>query len=254
MIQIQNYSFQYGQKQVLKGIDAAIPTGGLTAVIGLNGAGKSTLLRCLSKQMTSHNGSILIDGKDIRPYSFREYARLVSLVPQLSSIGKVDCTVRDFLVEGRTPYLPPFQVPSRADYQIAEEKAEKLGVTQYLGSDFSSLSGGQQQLVLLTRALVQDTPIVLLDEPMSALDLANQARFLRMIRDLSGSGKTVLFSTHDPNHALHLGCDVLLLKDGRILSQGNAVSCITDDNMHEIYGDSVELVHAGAKNLLALKD
>lgn len=159
----------------------------------------------------------MVSGKSINSYSFKEYAKLVSVVPQLSSIKQVDYKVRDFMVEGRTPYLSAFTVPGIKEYEFSEKIAKKMGVEKYLDKEFTELSGGQQQLVLLARALVQDTPIILLDEPMSALDLRNQSFLLKIIRQLSVEEKTVLFSTHNPNHALLLGCDVVMLKGGTVI-------------------------------------
>lgn len=244
MISLQNVSFSFGQKNVLYDINLKIKAGSLTALIGLNGAGKSTMFGCLSKQYNVTSGKITVKGKNIDQYSFRDYAKMVSLVPQLSSISRIDSKVRDFLVEGRTPYLPPFAVPGLNEYRFAESIASEIGISDYLESNFSKLSGGQQQMILLSRALIQDTPILLFDEPMSALDLKNQAFMMKMISKLSAKGKTILFSTHNPNHALVLGCDVILLHNGTTLAHDTAKNVLNESNLHIIFGDSVNLLEA----------
>lgn len=241
MISLKNVSFAYDKKSVLTDISINIKSGSLTALIGLNGAGKSTLLGCLSKQYNVSKGEIKVNGKIISEYSYREYAKIVSLVPQLSSVYRTDSQVRDFLVEGRTPHLSAFSVPGIEEYRFSEKIAKTIGISDYLGSDFSKLSGGQQQMVLLARALIQDTPVLLLDEPMSALDLKNQSFMLKMIQHLSNEGKTILFSTHNPNHALMLGCDVVLLYDGMVISHDSANEAITESNLFQIFGNSVKL-------------
>lgn len=194
----------------------------------------------------------MVSGKSINSYSFKEYAKLVSVVPQLSSIKQVDYKVRDFMVEGRTPYLSAFTVPGIKEYEFSEKIAKKMGVEKYLDKEFTELSGGQQQLVLLARTLVQDTPIILLDEPMSALDLRNQSFLLKIIRQLSVEEKTVLFSTHNPNHALLLGCDVVMLKGGTVIYHDTAERCLTKENLYHVYGDSVQLTECDFGNIATL--
>ena len=248
MVELNHISFSYGKKPVLADITAKIQKGSLTAVIGLNGAGKSTLFGCLSKQLYVQSGKVLVENKNIKDYSYRDYAKLISFVPQLSSMKETDYKVRDFLVEGRTPYLSAFAVPSINEYLFVEKVAERIGINGFLDFDFAKLSGGQQQLILLARALVQDTPLIILDEPMSALDLRNQSFLLKVISQLSDEGKTIIFSTHNPNHALLLGCDVLLMKDGKVICHDTADKCLSAENMYKVFGESVKLISVGNKS------
>lgn len=252
MIDISHVIFSYGKNTVLNDVNLTIKPQSLTAFIGLNGAGKSTLFSCLSKPNGIRNGHVMVSGKNISSYSFKEYSKIVSVVPQLSSIKQVDYKVRDFMVEGRTPYLAAFAVPGINEYRFSEQIAIKMGVDKYLDMEFTKLSGGQQQLVLLARALVQDTPIILLDEPMSALDLRNQSFLLKVIKQLSAEGKTVLFSTHNPNHALLLGCDVVMLKNGTVICHDTAERCLTKENLYYIFGNSVRLAECDCGNIATL--
>lgn len=239
MINIRHVTFGYGKNNVLSDINLTIESGSLTAFIGLNGAGKSTLFGCLLKQNKINNGEITVHGKNIKNYSYNDYAKIVSVVPQFSSIIRADYKVRDFLVEGRTPYLSAFAIPGMKEYSFSEKIAVEMGVDKYLDTEFNKLSGGQQQLVLIARALVQDTPIILLDEPMSALDLENQSFLLRIIKKLSTEGKTVLFSTHNPNHALSLACDVCIIHNNQVFDYGKASEVLTVDVVREIYGTDI---------------
>lgn len=252
MIEVRHVKFGYGSNTILNDISVEINDSSLIALIGLNGAGKSTLFKCISKQISAYSGDILINGKNIKLYSFKEYAKIVSFVPQLSSTSLVDCKVRDFLVEGRTPYLSAFAVPGIKDYEFSEKIALKMGIEQYLGMDFNKLSGGQQQLVLLTRALVQDTQIILMDEPMSALDLKNQSFLLKIIKLLSDEGKTVMFSTHNPNHALLLGCNTMLLQFGRIIGYDTAENCLTENNLRKVFDCDVKLLRGDEQKTIQL--
>lgn len=252
MIQITDFSFGYGKKYVLRNLNMTVKAKSLNALIGLNGVGKSTLFACLSKQYRSSHGSIFVKGRDICAYTYREYAQTVSFVPQVSAMSQTDNTVRNFLVSGRTPYLSLFSVPGKSEYAFMGRIAEKVGADHLLDKNFLELSGGQQQLISLTRALVQDTPIILLDEPMSALDLRNQAFMLNLIKELSDKGKTILFSTHDPNHALMLNCNVMLLKNGSIICEGAANSCLSNKYIQEIYGDDVEVLNHENRRICTL--
>lgn len=236
MIDINHVSLGYGKKEILTDINLRVKANSLTALIGINGAGKSSLFNCLAKQKNVNNGDIKVCGKDINNYSYNEYAKIVSLVPQFSSVAQIDYKVRDFLVEGRTPYLPVFSVPGMKEYEYSEKIAKKMEIEKYLDIEFNKLSGGEQQLILLARALVQDTPIILLDEPMSALDLKNQAFFLKIIKQLSKEGKTIIFSTHNPNHALVLDCDVCIIHNRKVLCNGKASEILSKDVITDIYG------------------
>lgn len=239
MIDIKDVTFSYGKNKILDNVNLHIEPKSLTALIGLNGAGKSTLFGCLLKQNKISSGTITVYKKNIKDYSFNEYAKIVSVVPQLSLVSRIDYKVRDFLVEGRTPYLSNFAVPGEKEYSFSEKIAIEMGVGKYLNTHFSKLSGGEQQLVLIARALVQDTPIILFDEPMSALDLKNQAFLLRIIKNLSEEGKTIVFSTHNPNHAITLACNVCIIHENRVLDYGNALKVFSADVINKIYGKDI---------------
>lgn len=250
MIEVKDLSFSYYNENVLNEVTFSVEKGALYTVIGLNGAGKSTLFGCLAKLLEVPKGKVFIQQKDITDFSYREYSKVVSYVPQLNAIRTVDCVVRDYMVEGRTPYLRMFSVPGMHDYEVVEKVAKKIGIERLLGASFSELSGGQQQLVSIARALVQDTPIIFFDEPMSALDLCNQSMILKLIRELKKEGKTILFSSHNPNHAISLGAGIIFLKNGKVMRQERADSDRLYEDIQTVYGDAVILTECGNRRVV----
>ena len=244
ILQLENISFSYEKSikniMILDKCSADVEPQDTTAILGRNGQGKTTLMRCMLRFLKCSSGRILLQGKEISEYSVNEYARRVSYVPQLNGVSN-DCVVRDYIVEGRTPYLKIFSSPKKGDYEKGEFYAEKLGVKDFLGKHLSQLSGGQLQMVMITRALMQETPIILMDEPLSALDMKNQYEVMKLIKNLEQEGKTILFTTHNPNHALALKCTVWVLNNGSIFQSGKADEIITEELLQKIYGTNIAL-------------
>ena len=240
MIKIDSLSFGYKNKDILKNISLEIPEKSLSVLIGLNGAGKTSLFKCLLKQVNIPHGHIFYNNTDIHDLTLLSLAKIVSFVPQINDVILTDTIVRDYIVEARTPYLKMFSVPNKDDYLLMEKYAEKMGVLHLLDRDLSTLSGGELQLVLITRALAQETPIIIMDEPTSALDLLNQSKILNLIRKLNEEGKTIIFSSHDPNQANYLAASVCLIKDGTSLAYGPAKTLLNKENLQKIYGDAID--------------
>lgn len=240
ILKLENISFSYGNQIILDKCSSEIKSQNTTAILGGNGQGKTTLMRCIVKHNICSSGRIFLQGKEVFEYSTKEYARIVSYVPQLNSVVN-DCLVRDYIVEGRTPYLQGFSVPKKQDYLKGEFYAQKLGIQCFLGKYVSQLSGGELQMVMITRALVQETPIILMDEPLSALDMKNQYEVLKIIKDLEQEGKTILFTTHNPNHAIALNCMVWVLNKKTISKSGRANDIITEKLLQEVYSTNVVL-------------
>lgn len=244
-IQINDLSFSYGNKKVLNNFSLNIYKGTIVSILGANGAGKTTLFNCLTKNLKVPDGKILYESVDINKLSYKDLSKTVSFVSQLNSFNESDCSVRDYLVEGRTPYVKLFSTPSKNDYLLVEKYASRMGIENILNSNLMHLSGGQLQIVLITRALIQETPIIIMDEPMSALDLENQVIILRLIKQLSKQSKTMIFTTHNPNHVIALNCETCLLDKGRMFACGNAKKVLTIDIIKKIYGDNFELNSSG---------
>lgn len=240
ILKLENISFSYGNQIILDKCSSSVEPQSITAILGGNGQGKTTLMKCILKHNICNSGKILLQGKEISEYSIKEYAKIVSYVPQLNSIIN-DCIVRDYIVEGRTPYLYGFSLPKKQDYIKGEFYAEKLGVEHFLGKSLSQLSGGELQMVMIVRALVQETPVILMDEPLSALDMKRQYEFLKIIKNLEQEGKTILFTTHNPNHAISLKCMIWVLNHKTILQSGKADEIITEKLLQEVYNKNVVL-------------
>lgn len=240
-ININSISFSYGKQEIIKDCTAKIEKGTVTALLGANGQGKTTLIKCLLNHLKISKGSIEILGKDISKYSVLELAKKVSYVPQASTIAS-DTTVRDYIVEGRTPYLSTFSMPGVEDYELGEKYAKLLGIIDLLGKNVNHLSGGQLQSVLIVRSLVQDTDIIILDEPTAALDMSMQVEFLKVVEQLEEMGKTILFTTHNPEHALVLNCNTWIMSEQHITYVGNANEILSNEVLQELYGSGVCLI------------
>lgn len=248
IIKVNNISFSYGKNIVLSNCSFELSDNSMTALLGCNGQGKTTLMNCILNYSKISDGSIELENKNVKDLSIRQISRLVSYVPQLTEFNST-CVIRDFLVEGRTPYLSTFQIPSEKDYAIVEEEAKKLELEKLLNKRLDEISGGQKQMILILRALIQNTPFIMLDEPMSALDLNNQKKVLNLLRTLQQEGKTILFTTHNPNHALFLDCNCLVLKAGKIICNGIASDILDQNTISELYGDSINIANFEGKKI-----
>jgi len=242
---IKNLSFSYTNKQVLFNCNAEFETGKIYVLLGNNGVGKTTLFKCLIKQFKIADGSIFLDGTDINKISFLDYAKQISYVSQLNSLENSDITVRDYLVQGRTPYLKAFGVPGKDEYLVMHDYAKQVGIEELLSRQLSELSGGELQMVNITRALIQETTVIILDEPLSALDIKNQIKVLSLLDQLSKKDKIIIFSSHNPNHAVLLKSNVLLMKDGNVLCSGNYKEIIKSDKLSLAYGCKVNVTEDG---------
>lgn len=241
MIDIENLSFGYSSdRYVLNNITAHADCNTITALLGINGCGKSTLLRCINGLYKSAKASIRIDHTPLTCLKTTDVAKKISFVPQLTDTA-CEIIVRDYLVEGRTPHLGEFGIPKERDYIICESYANKVGISDLLDKNYKNLSGGEKQLVSVTRALVQETPIILFDEPLSALDLQKQAKILKLFLELQKLGKTIIFSTHNPNHALLLRSNIWLLSEDRIETD-SACNLLTEQKLQGIYGTGIKLI------------
>jgi iron complex transport system ATP-binding protein len=210
-------------------------------LLGPNGAGKTTLLRCLLGLLAPQSGSISLDGAPIGQLSRRQLSRQIAYVPQHSSTPFPFSTL-DIAVPGRTPHLGALASPSEADRRAAATVLYELGIGALADRPFSVLSGGERKLALMARAVVQNAPLLMLDEPTAGLDFGNEARILQVISELAGSGRTVLMTTHQPSHALLCGDQAVLLRDGRVVADGRAGQVVTAQRLSELYGVPVRVL------------
>ncbi len=212
-IEICDLSLSYRERPVLHRIFLKIPEGRFSVLLGPNGSGKSTLLKAMAGQLPSPAGAVRLFGRNLSEVPVRERARLVGYLPQ-SHHPVFPFTVEEIVLTGRASYV--FSQPGQADRRKAEEAMETAGLTDLRRRPYTELSGGERQLVLLARLLAQDSPVLLLDEPVSHLDLANTARLLAMVRRLTQAGRTVLAVLHEPNSAFLYGNHFFFLKNGTL--------------------------------------
>lgn len=237
-IELKDVGFSYGERRVLKGISFSAGAGELIALLGPNGAGKSTLMRCLLGFLKSYAGTIFVDGQDIHTMSRAALSSRIAYIPQ-SSPMTFNYTVLDMVLMGVTGSIGVLGTPGAAQELRAKEILESLGIESLAGRGFEELSGGERQLVLLARALVQDARILVMDEPTANLDYGNQNRVMERVTELSAQGYTILFSTHDPNQALLYASRALTLWDGQILTDGPPERALTEETLRTLYGIAV---------------
>ena len=219
---IENLSFRYGGREVLHEISFAAEEGELLAILGPNGVGKTTLFKCVM-------------GLE-RPCGGR-----VALIPQAHPLS-FRYSVFDMVLMGTSHSLSPLALPGERERAAARGALERLGISSLADRPFDRLSGGEQQLVFVARALAQQAKVLLMDEPTASLDYGNRLRVLGAARDLARDGYTVLLSTHDPQHALWFADRALALHRGRILAYGAPREVVTADLLQQLYGRRIALI------------
>lgn len=229
-----------GGTTVLDGVDLRIEPGTLVAVLGPNGAGKTTLMRCLSGDLAPDTGDVNIDDRDISSVSAAELARLRSVLPQQHRVS-FGFTSREIVEMGRAPH-------GDRDPELVAQAMGATDVNHLADRPFRVLSGGEQARVALARVLVQDTPVVLLDEPTAALDLHHQEHVMSIAAQLAYSGRTVVAIVHDLNLAAAFADRLVLLDHGRVAADGAPADVLDADLVSEVYGIAVTVVDHPARN------
>lgn len=234
---VKDLTYRYAKTAapVLQGVSFSAESGDFLSVLGANGAGKSTLFRCLLGGLTDYTGAIELDGRDVRTLSRRETAEHIAYIPQIHR-PTFGYSVLDTTLMGLTRQLSPFRSPTPEMEKQAMDALEQMGVAQLAERNFATLSGGEQQLVLIARALCQWSDILVMDEPTSSLDYGNQLRVLERVRQLARQGYTVLLSTHDPQHALRFSQKVLALSGGQVAADGCTADVLTPELLRRLYG------------------
>ena len=240
-VEVKNLSFSYGNRSVLHDISFTVKEGEFLSILGPNGVGKSTLFRCVLGLLSGYTGQVLVDGVDTRSFSVREAAKHIAYIPQ-SSHPIFNYSVSDIVLMGRTSGLSTFRSPRKADTDICHWAMEKVGITRLQDRCFHRLSGGEQQLVLIARALVQKAPILMLDEPTANLDFGNQLLVLEQAQNLAREGYTVIQTTHHPEQSYMFSDRILAIQNGRVLSEGRPADVLTPEVMRKLYGVDVEIV------------
>jgi iron complex transport system ATP-binding protein len=243
------FAYTPGGPEVLRDVSLEVAAGSVTALLGPNGSGKTTLLWLMLGLLDPRAGTIHVAGRPREHYSRRDLSRQIGLVPQDESVP-FDLSVLEFVLLGRAPYLGLLELPSEADREIARAALAAVGLTGLAPRPVPSLSGGERQLATIARALVQQSQILLSDEPTAHLDLANTRRVLDVLRGLGREGRTLVFTTHDPNLAAAIADHVVLLRDGRILAAAPTAEAVTAAALSATYGVAVEIVEVRGRPLV----
>ncbi len=218
-LQGDDLTLRYDQRMISQGLSIVVPDGSFTVIVGPNACGKSTLLRALSRLLKPTHGSVILDGRSIHSLSGKDVARRLGLLPQ-SAIAPDGITVADLVARGRYPHQSFLQQWSSADEEAVASAMAATSVTELAGRQVDELSGGQRQRVWVSMVLAQETPILLLDEPTTFLDIAHQIELLDLLSDLNGQGRTIVAVLHDLNHACRYASHLVAMKDGAIVASG----------------------------------
>ena len=246
MIGLTGARVALGGTEILHGIDLAVGDGEWLAVVGPNGAGKSTLLRYVAG-LVAGDGTLVLDGRAATALKRRERARLVALVVQAPIIPE-GATVVDYVLLGRTPHIRPLGVEGPADIAAVQDALERLDLVDLAGRLVTTLSGGERQRVLIARALAQAAPIVLLDEPTTALDVGHQQQVLELVDELRREqGLTIVTTMHDLTLAGQYADRLVLLDGGRVVVEGPADEVLTEDHLARYYGARVRIIRDGGR-------
>ena len=240
-IEVKNLSFSYGNRQVLRDISFSVGKGRLLSVLGPNGVGKSTLFRCILGLLHGFQGEITVDGAVVSNLGARELARKVAYIPQ-SNYPAFQYSVFDMVLMGTTAQSRGFSPPGPKQEAAARDALERLDIGHLAGRSYTRLSGGERQLVLIARALAQQSPVLLMDEPTANLDYGNQIRVLTKVRALADAGYTIVQSTHNPEQSYLFSHQILAMKDGRVLAHGAPGDVMNEDLIRALYGIDAEVV------------
>ncbi|MEU5162160.1 ABC transporter ATP-binding protein [Streptomyces sp. NPDC020875] len=231
----ERLSLRYGRRTVVEDLDLVVPPGSFTVVIGPNACGKSTLLRALAGLLPPTAGQVVLDGADIASYPPKEAARRLGLLPQ-TAIAPDGITVAELVSRGRYAHQRVLRQWSREDEQAVLDALTATGVADLSARRVEELSGGQRQRVWIAMVLAQETPLILLDEPTTYLDIAHQIEVLNLLHDLNLRGRTIVAVLHDLNQAARYASHVVAMKDGRITASGTPAETITADLVREVFG------------------
>ncbi len=239
-VQVKNLSFSYGSHQVLHDISFDVQDGEFLSILGCNGVGKSTLFRCVLGLLNSYSGEVRINGIDTRRLPPAKMAKLVAYIPQNCSPA-FNFSVEDIVLMGTTSGLNAMRSPGRKELERVDWALNKIGIEHLRKRCFHHISGGERQLAVIARALVQDAKLLMLDEPTASLDFGNQMLVQEQARALADEGYTIIQTTHNPEQSYMFSDRVLAIKDGRVLCHGEPDKIMTREIISQLYGLDVEI-------------
>lgn len=237
------YFYHHKSRPILNGLSFSVEKGSVLCLLGPNGTGKTTLIRCLLGMHRLQSGDIFINGVNTKQLSVKELSTKIAYVPQ-STTAVFPYTVFDMVLMGRNPHISYLSAPSKQDQTLVKDVLAELGILQLQNRIFSELSGGEKQIVMVARALVQQTEIIIMDEPTASLDYGNESKILRIINQISKLGTSIILITHSPNHAFLSGHKVAIMEAGKIKALGNPNEIITSISLSKLYATPIEVTSA----------
>ncbi len=239
-IETKDIRFSYGEHEVLKGVSFSVEPGQLVALLGPNGVGKSTLFKCMLGLLKNFSGDTVINGKSVKKMTAMELAREVAYIPQWH-YPSFNFSVIDMVLMGTTSQISRSSVPGREQIETAEQALDKMNILHLRDKGYTQISGGEQQLVLVSRALAQKARILIMDEPSSNLDFGNQFRIMKQIKDLAADGYTVIESLHNPDQAYMYADRLIAMKGGMIIADGKPSETMDAELINKLYGVEVKV-------------
>lgn len=234
MVTVSALNVSYEDEEVLHDISASFQAGQITVIIGPNGCGKSTFLKTIMRLVPYSSGSVSVAGKDLDDFTSKELARQITYLPQSRNIP--DITVNRLVMHGRFPYLGYPRNYTKQDRQLVAEALEDLGITHLASRKMEMLSGGQRQKVYLAMAIVQQTGVILMDEPTTYLDIKNQFEILDYARTLANQKKAVIMILHDFDEALQYADQIILMDKGTVRMSGDANEVLRSGAIEDVFG------------------
>jgi iron complex transport system ATP-binding protein len=241
MLRVSGLAAGYEGREIVHDVTFDIGDGEFVCVLGANGCGKTTTLKTVLGLIRPIAGTVEMDGRSIVDMREVERAKLLAYIPQTHT-PPFPFTVRDVVALGRTVHLGRFSHASPEDERIVSACMKRMGVDSFAHVPYTQLSGGQQQLVLIARALAQEPRLLIMDEPTASLDFGNQQLVLRQMRHLAHEGMSVLMVTHDPDHALYCADRVIVMEAGRVLSEGRPADVMDTACLKRIYQANLEVI------------
>lgn len=254
MLKINNLSYAFGTKQVLSNISLDIADGSFYAVMGANGCGKTTLLRCMDNLLDIPSDTVFLDGVDIRLMKSRQRATKIAYVAQRPTTD-VDFSAFEIVLMGRNPYQTHLQNESQHDWNIVEQCMRQTNTWHLRYSTLQQMSGGEVQRVMIARALAQQTPILLLDEPLASLDISHQLEILGILSAINREqGKTIVLIIHDLNMALQHCPKLILLENQHIAYCGDTQQGLTEENIRRVFGINPRIREIDGQQYVLISD
>lgn len=248
-----HFSHKHTATAVLSGISFVAQKKKLTAILGPNGSGKTTLFKCISGVWRHQSGKILFEDVDISNWEHNKRAKIIAVVPQEHE-PPFPYSVYDVVLMGRAVHVGMFSVPSKKDCKKAQEAIEIVAISHLKDKPYTKISGGERQLVLIARAIAQDTPIMLFDEPTSHLDFKNQVLVLRKIKEIINDRQiTAIMTIHDPNLAMLFSDYIVMINGGSIIVDGNTKEVMNEHNLQRLYGVDVTVANANGVRIVVPK-